>query len=138
MKQSILSNKKNMAVSILAGTMTAIILSVLAAILITILIDKDLVNINRMYIYAFVVWLGASYVGTIVAGTIEKNKMILSAVASASVYYVLLISIKVAISDMPFSGMITGCIIICIGSALGIFSVQCFTRGKRTKFRYKG
>ncbi len=133
-KQTTKSNDVLLAVSL--GALFSILLTMIGAAVIASMINRGILEADRISIIAIGVWCISSFAGIFINSKVTKTKSISVALITAGIYTFILFVLKIMMFDAPFAGIGKGITSILVGVLAGTFLFFKQKSDKRMKFKY--
>lgn len=136
MKHNINKNKPT-ALAVVAGGITAILITIIGAVIVTSVVNRGGMSVKAFKIAASIIWLISSFAGCLVSAMVtDKPAWIICGLCAIS-YIALLAAIQILCFDSGFSEILMPLAIAAAGCLPVILWNRSNRAGKRTKKHYR-
>ncbi len=105
---------------IILGVFVVVISATLLTILTAILVNNEVINMKALPVAMIAIHMVSSFLGTFVAASVEKGRIIITSAIVCACYFAILICANMIFYSSGFDGLLTGIISILVGGALAI------------------
>ena len=129
-------NMNGMIISVLIGTLSAVVFTLLGTVICSYMINRGLIGENGIGVASLIIWFASAMLGTLICYASNKSKILPAVLITISIYILLLMGLKIILFDAPFCGIGKGILCVFAGTIPSIMLSAKQKSGKKTKFKY--
>lgn len=119
--RSITEKETGSAVHIILGVLLSVACTFVLSILLTVLVENEVISISAVPILSAVIHAISIFVGTLLSTAMEKGRIAIVAVIVVATYLIILLCINMLVFSSGFEGMGSTILSVFLGALLSVF-----------------